>query len=93
MLELTLSMGIYCCEVPKRIYLMILRIDELNELSHAFDTYSLVKAMNEGESWADSERVAETTIQEEISKIKYSLLDYLGEFCLTSPRQTRRDRG
>jgi hypothetical protein len=53
----------------ERVYLMIRKIDELNELSHAFDPYSLVKAMNEGESWADSERVAETTIQEEISKI------------------------
>lgn len=63
----------------KRIYAMIRKIDELNELSHTFDPYALVEAMNEGESWETSEAVAELDIQKEIIKVDEEVLAATGE--------------
>ena len=70
----------------KRIYTMIRRIDELNELSHAFDPFSLVRAMNEGDKWEANEGVNEAEIQAEIKKTDDEVLAATGELIATPRR-------
>ena len=63
----------------KRVHTMIRKLDELNELSHAFDPYLLVNAMNEGESWSARVSVDEAKIQSEIDEIDNEVLVATGE--------------
>ena len=63
----------------KRVYEMIRQVDELNELSHAFNPHSLVEAMEQVESWAHTQNGVEAKIQEEIREIDKQVLVATGE--------------
>ena len=66
-------------QLAKHVYDQIRKIDELNELSHAFAPSALAQAVSQGSAWTDKWRKFETEIQEEIKRIDEKVLAATGE--------------